>query len=164
MLLALEQAKKAQKKGEVPIGAVIVDNKGTILAQGYNRRELDQDATQHAEIIAIKKACHKLHSWRLNHCSLFVTLEPCVMCAGAIINARLQAVYCGALDPNAVALGSVLNLFQMRKIQVHPLVIRGLYQKESRQLLKQFFQKIRKKKQKAKRQQESSQTNKNKLS
>ena len=89
MHLAFEQAKKAEEQGEVPIGAVVVDKDGNVIGEGYNRRELDEDATQHAEMIAIRQACKKLNSWRLVDCSLFITLEPCPMCSGAIINSRL---------------------------------------------------------------------------
>ena len=93
MELAIDQAKEAEKQGEVPIGAVVVDPEGKVIGTGYNRRELDEDATQHAEMIAIKEACHNLGMWRLIDCSLFVTLEPCPMCAGAIINSRIKDVY-----------------------------------------------------------------------
>ena len=110
MHLAFEQAKKAEEQGEVPIGAVVVDKDGNVIGEGYNRRELDEDATQHAEMIAIRQACKKLNSWRLVDCSLFITLEPCPMCMGAIINARIAAVWFGAYDPKAGACGSVLDL------------------------------------------------------
>ena len=106
MHLAFEQAKKAEEQGEVPIGAVVVDKDGNVIGEGYNRRELDEDATQHAEMIAIRQACKKLNSWRLVDCSLFITLEPCPMCSGAIINSRLAEVYYGAFDPKAGAAGS----------------------------------------------------------
>ena len=110
MHLAFEQAKKAEEQGEVPIGAVVVDKDGNVIGEGYNRRELDEDATQHAEMIAIRQACKKLNSWRLVDCSLFITLEPCPMCSGAIINSRLAEVYYGAFDPKAGAAGSVIDL------------------------------------------------------
>ncbi len=97
--LAIEQAKKAFKKNEVPIGAVIVKN-NKVISCGYNNREKSQIATNHAEIIAINKACKKLHSWRLDDCDLYVTLEPCPMCAGAILNARIKNVYVGAKNTN----------------------------------------------------------------
>ena len=145
MQLAFQQAKKAQNLGEVPIGAVIVDCAGQVIATGFNRRELDQDSTQHAEMIAIRDACNKLGTWRLIDCSLFVTLEPCPMCAGAIINSRLKNVYFGALDPKAGAAGSVVNLFDIEKFNHHPNVIRGLYREEASQMLKDFFKEIRRK-------------------
>lgn len=143
MKLAFEQAQFAQKQNEVPIGAVIVDEEGKVIGTGYNRRELDQDATQHAEIIAIKQACQNLDSWRLNNCSLFVTLEPCAMCAGAIINSRIANVFYGAFDPKAGAAGSVVNLFEVEKFNHHPNVYGGLFKPQAADLLKKFFKTIR---------------------
>lgn len=157
MQLAIEQAKTAEKQGEVPIGAVIVDPDGQVIGKGYNRRELDEDATQHAEMIAIKEACKHLGMWRLIDCSLFVTLEPCPMCAGAIINARIKDVYFGALDPKAGAAGSVIDLFAVEKFNHHPRVIRGLFKEQSSQMLKDFFRAIRQKQKLAKLQQDGSQ-------
>ena len=150
MQLAFQQAKKAQNLGEVPIGAIVVAPDGQVIGEGFNRRELDQDATQHAEMIAIREACNKLGTWRLIDCSLFVTLEPCPMCAGAIINSRLKSLYFGALDPKAGAAGSVVNLFDIKKVNHHPNVIRGLYREEASQMLKDFFKDIRQKKKAAK--------------
>lgn len=143
MQLALAQAQKAQKLGEVPIGAVVISPDGQVIGKGYNRREVDQDATQHAEMIAIRSACAVTNTWRLIDCSLFVTLEPCPMCAGAIINSRLKNVFYGAADPKAGAAGSVVNLFDIAKFNHHPKVIRGLYQKEASQMMKDFFKEIR---------------------
>lgn len=153
--MALEQAKKAAAQGEVPIGAVIVNEQGQVVAAAYNRRELDQDATCHAEMIAIREACRKMNSWRLINCSLFVTLEPCPMCAGAIINARLKNVFIGALDPKAGAAGSVVNLFAEPKFNHHPQIVRGLYREEASSLLKDFFRQIRQKQKLAKKQHDS---------
>ena len=115
MQLAIDKAKEAEKQGEVPIGAVVVNPTGKVIGTGYNRRELDEDSTQHAEMIAIKEACKNLGMWRLIDCSLFVTLEPCPMCAGAIINSRIKDVYFGALDPKAGACGSVVDLFAVER-------------------------------------------------
>ncbi|MDF7669034.1 tRNA adenosine(34) deaminase TadA [Lactobacillus sp. ESL0703] len=143
MQLAFDQAKKAQDLGEVPIGAVVVDPDGQVIGTGYNRRELDQDGTQHAEMMAIRQACQELGSWRLIDCSLFVTLEPCSMCAGAIINSRIKNVFYGALDPKAGAAGSVVDLFAVTKFNHHPNVVRGLYREEASKMLKDFFQEIR---------------------
>lgn len=143
MQLAFDQAKKAQDLGEVPIGAVVVDPDGQVIGTGYNRRELDQDGTQHAEMMAIRQACQALGSWRLIDCSLFVTLEPCSMCAGAIINSRIKNVFYGALDPKAGAAGSVVDLFAVTKFNHHPNVVRGLYREEASKMLKDFFQEIR---------------------
>lgn len=150
MQLAIDQAKEAEKQGEVPIGAVVVDPDGRVVGTGYNRRELDEDAIQHAEMIAIKEACSKLGMWRLIDCSLFVTLEPCPMCAGAIINSRIKDVYFGALDPKAGACGSVVDLFSVEKFNHHPHAIRGLYRDQCAQMLKDFFRAIREKQKAAK--------------
>lgn len=150
MQLAFEEAEKAQKQDEVPIGAVIVDPDGKVIGKGYNRRELDQDSTQHAEMIAIREACKNLGMWRLIDCSLFVTLEPCPMCAGAIINSRIKTVYFGALDPKAGAAGSVVDLFAVEKFNHHPQVIRGLFRDQASQMLKDFFREIRRKQKEAK--------------
>ena len=150
MQLAFEQAQKAQTLGEVPIGAIVVAPDGQVIGEGFNRRELDQDSTQHAEMIAIRQACLKLGTWRLIDCSLFVTLEPCPMCAGAIINSRIKNVYFGALDPKAGAAGSVVNLFEIAKFNHHPNVVRGLYREEASQMLKSFFKDIRRKQKAAK--------------
>lgn len=152
MELALEEANKALKQDEVPIGAIVVDPDGKVIGKGYNRRELDQDATQHAEMIAIREACKNIGLWRLIDCSLFVTLEPCPMCAGAIINSRIKDVYFGAMDPKAGACGSVVDLFSVEKFNHHPHVIRGLFQEKSSQMLKNFFREIRKKQKEAKKQ------------
>ena len=150
MELAFEEAKKAEMQDEVPIGAIIVDPDGNVIGRGYNRRELDQDATQHAEMIAIREACQNLGMWRLIDCSLFVTLEPCPMCAGAIINSRIKDVYFGALDPKAGAAGSVVDLFSVEKFNHHPHVIRGLFSEQAGQMLKNFFREIRHKQKLAK--------------
>lgn len=150
MQLAFEQARKAEAKGEVPIGAILVDPEGQVIGEGYNRRELDQDATQHAEMMAIRQGCEKLKAWRLLDCSLFITLEPCPMCAGAIINSRIKNVFYGAFDPKAGAAGSVVNLFEVSKFNHHPNVIRGLYRDEASQMLKSFFREIRNKQKEAK--------------
>ncbi|MCT7683780.1 tRNA adenosine(34) deaminase TadA [Lactobacillus iners] len=143
MKLAFLEADKAEQQGEIPIGAVIVDAEGNLIGRGYNRRELDEDATRHAEIIAIQEACKNLNSWRLIDCSLFVTLEPCPMCAGAIINARLKNVYYGAFDPKAGACGSVVDLFAFTKFNHHPQIFGGLYREQAAQQLKKFFKNIR---------------------
>lgn len=156
MQLAFEQARKAEAKGEVPIGAILVAPEGQVIGEGYNRRELDQDATQHAEMMAIRQGCEKLNTWRLLDCSLFITLEPCPMCAGAIINSRIKNVFYGALDPKAGAAGSVVNLFEVNKFNHHPNVIRGLYRDEASQMLKSFFREIRNKQKEAKKGMENS--------
>lgn len=155
MELALAEARKAEAQDEVPIGAIVVDPTGEVIGRGYNRRELDQDASQHAEMIAIRQACETLGTWRLIDCSLFVTLEPCPMCAGAIINSRIKDVYFGALDPKAGAAGSVIDLFTVEKFNHHPHIIRGLFREQSSQMLKDFFRSIRQKQKLAKKAQDS---------
>ncbi|MDD2533956.1 MAG: tRNA adenosine(34) deaminase TadA [Eubacteriales bacterium] len=134
---ALLEAHKAELLDEVPIGAVIVCD-GKIIARGHNRRETLRDVTHHAEMVAIRQACRQLKSWRLDGCDLYVTLEPCVMCAGAIVQARIHHVYFGADDPKAGAVGSITNIFAIK--QNHQvLVSRGLQQAACSQILRDFF-------------------------
>lgn len=142
MSKALEQAKIAYKKGEVPVGAVIVKN-GKIIAKSYNKRETKQNALYHAEIIAIDKACKKLKSFRLDECQMYVTLEPCPMCSGAIVNARLNKVYFGAYDYNYGCAGSKYNFLQDKTFEHLVEVEGGLLQEECSKLIKEFFIKIR---------------------
>ena len=140
---ALKEAKKAYEKLEVPVGAVIVKN-GKIIARAHNLKETKTDTTNHAEILAIQKASKKLKSWRLLDCEMYVTLEPCSMCAGALINSRIKKVYIGANDEKTGAVGSVFNLLEdytfNHKIQVE----KGLLQEECEQILKDFFKDLRK--------------------
>ncbi|MGI5893935.1 MAG: tRNA adenosine(34) deaminase TadA [Candidatus Merdivicinus sp.] len=142
MRLALEQARIAQSQQETPIGAIIVWD-GEVIASAYNRRELDRCATAHAEILAIEQACRKLGGWRLHKATLYVTLEPCPMCAGAIINARIQRVVYGASDRKAGCCGSVTDLFRER-FNHHPEVTGGILAEESAALLTGFFKQLRK--------------------
>lgn len=145
MQAAIQEAKKAEEKEEVPIGAVIV-KEGEIIARGHNLRELQNDPTAHAEMIAIRQAAARLKSWRLEECSLYVTLEPCPMCAGAIIQARLDRVVYGTTDPKAGCGGTLMNLLQEPRFNHQTEVISGVKQQECRQLLTQFFQRLRQKK------------------
>ncbi len=138
---ALRQAKKAASIGEVPVGAVIVRN-GEIIARGYNRRETDQNGLAHAELTAIRRACRKLNSWRLEDCTLYVTLEPCPMCTGAIINTRIRKVVIGAPDPKGGAMGSVMNLTEY-PWNHHPEVEQGVLEAECGEILRQFFKDLR---------------------
>ncbi len=139
---ALKQAEKAYKKLEVPVGAVIVkDNK--IIARAYNQKETKNDTTNHAEIMAIKKASKKLGSWRLLDCEMYVTLEPCSMCAGAIIQSRIKKVYIGAMDEKTGACGSVLNLFEDYKFNHKVEVETGVLKDECEGILKKFFRELR---------------------
>lgn len=142
MLKAIEQAKKAYMLGECPVGAVITDGNGNIISEGYNRRETDNSPTAHAEIIAIENAAKKLGRWRLFDCTLYVTLEPCPMCAGAIINSRIKRVVYGAFDEKGGACSSVLNLFEY-PFNHKPLVRSRILEKECGELLNEFFKKLR---------------------
>ena len=140
---ALKEAKKAYKKDEIPVGAVIVKN-GEIIARGHNLKELKKDTTKHAEMIAIQRASKKLEAWRLEGCKLYVTLEPCTMCAGAIINARIKEVIIGTSDPKTGACGSVLNLFEDYKFNHKVEYKTGVMQAECEKILKDFFKELRK--------------------
>lgn len=135
---AIKQAKKAYDKEEIPVGAVIVKD-GKIIARGYNKKEEKKDTTQHAEIIAIQKASRKIGAWRLQDCEMYVTLEPCAMCTGALIQARLKRVYIGTMDPKTGACGSVLNLLEDYKFNHKVEVETNIMQKECRKNIKRFF-------------------------
>ena len=140
---ALKEAEKAYKKLEGPVGAIIVKD-GKIIARAYNQKESKTDTTKHAEILAIQKASKKLKSWRLIDCEMYVTLEPCTMCAGAIIHSRIKKVYIGAMDEKTGAVGSVLNLFEDYKFNHKPEVEKGILKEDCESLLKQFFKELRK--------------------
>lgn len=143
MKQALKEAKKAYEKLEVPVGAVIVKD-GKIIARAHNLKETKTDTTKHAEILAIQKASKKLESWRLLDCEMYITLEPCSMCAGAIINSRIKKVYIGALDEKTGAAGSVLNLFEDYKFNHKVEVEKGVMKEECENILKDFFKMLRK--------------------
>ena len=143
MLLAIEEAKKAEALGEVPVGAVIIDENGEIIGRGYNTRETQKRPTGHAELIAIEEAAKVKNSWRLSDCTLYVTLEPCPMCAGAIMSARLKRVVYGAFDENGGALSSVTALYE-HNFGYKPLVRSRILEKECALLLTDFFKNIRK--------------------
>ena len=140
---ALKEAKKAYDKLEVPVGAIIVKD-GKIIARAHNLKETKFDTTNHAEIIAIQKASKKLKSWRLLDCEMYVTLEPCSMCAGAIINSRIKKVYIGANDEKTGAVGSVLNLFEDYKFNHNVEFEKGILKEDCENILKDFFKNIRK--------------------
>ncbi|MFC0560274.1 tRNA adenosine(34) deaminase TadA [Halalkalibacter alkalisediminis] len=145
MKLALVEANKAEQLGEVPIGAIIVkDNE--VIAAAHNRREMDRQALAHAEIAVIKEACEKLESWRLLGCTLYVTLEPCPMCAGAIIQSRIETVVFGARDPKAGCAGTLMNLLEEPKFNHESTVISGCLEEECSSILTVFFRKLRQKK------------------
>ena len=141
MRAALEQARIAANLGEVPVGAVIAKD-GEIIARAHNTRETEKNATHHAELLAIDEACRKLGGWRLWQCELFVTLEPCPMCTGAIINSRLKRVVYGAKDEKAGCCGSVTNLFEM-PFNHKPVLESGLLEEECAALLRAFFERLR---------------------
>lgn len=144
MNLALKQAQIASSMGEIPVGAVLVkDDK--VISAAFNRREIDRNALAHAEILAIDAACKSLGGWRLFGCTLYVTLEPCVMCAGAILNSRIDRIVFGARDPKAGAFRSVAD-FTLFQNYPYPVILPGVCEEESSRLLTEFFQALREKK------------------
>jgi len=143
MLEALKEAQKARDLGEVPIGAVVVKN-GEIIGRGHNLTETSKDPTAHAEMQAIRQAAATLGGWRLIGCQMYVTAEPCAMCAGAIVWSRIETVYIGTMDPKAGACGSVFNIVQEEKLNHRVNIETGLLQEECRKILKDFFRALRK--------------------
>ena len=139
---ALKQAKKAYALGEVPIGCVIV-YEDKIIARGYNRRNTDKNTLAHAEITAINRASKKMEDWRLEDCTLYVTLEPCQMCAGAIVQSRITNVVMGCMNPKAGCGGSVLNILEMSEFNHQVNVTRGVMEEECSQILQDFFKELR---------------------
>lgn len=139
---AIKQAKKAYAIGEIPVGAVIV-HKGKIIARAYNQRETKKNALLHAEITAIDKACRKLGGWRLPECDMYVTLEPCAMCSGAILHARIDNLYFGAYDPKTGCVGSVLNLFAPNLFNHTVHTEGGILENACSSLIKDFFRALR---------------------
>ncbi|RMH03373.1 MAG: nucleoside deaminase [Nitrospirae bacterium] len=142
MTLALEQARQAASLGEVPVGAVLVQQ-GQVIGTGFNHRETRQDPTAHAEVIAIREGAARLKSWRLLETTLYVTLEPCIMCAGAIWQARITRVVFGTFDPKAGAYGSILNLHLERRLNHHVEVVGPLLEEACRATLRTFFHALR---------------------
>jgi len=138
MQLALQQAGKAEQCGDVPVGAVVICE-GRVIAEACNERELRNDPTAHAELLALRNAAERLGRWRLDDCTLYVTLEPCAMCAGAIINARVGTVVFGAADLKAGAMGSLYNLAADPRLNHEPVVRHGVLAAESSSLLQRFF-------------------------
>ena len=145
MKQALKEAKKAYEKLEVPVGAVIVKD-GKIIARAHNLKETKTDTTKHAEILAIQKASRKLKSWRLLDCDMYVTLEPCSMCAGAMINSRIRKIYIGTQDAKTGAVGSVFNLFNDYTFNHKVEAETGILKDECESILQQFFKELRKNK------------------
>ncbi len=142
MRLALAEAEKAVGTGDVPVGCVVADAAGNIIGRGRNRREERQNAVRHAEIEAIETACAAVGSWRLDGCAIYVTLEPCPMCAGAILNARIPTVVYGAKEPATGSCGSVINLFEER-YGFRPAIYGGVLAEDCASLLRRFFEDIR---------------------
>ncbi|HLR73456.1 MAG TPA: tRNA adenosine(34) deaminase TadA [Pseudogracilibacillus sp.] len=145
MTLALQEAEKALEIGEVPIGAVVVYN-NEVIASGYNLRETSQTTLSHAELIAINEANKKVGSWRLENCTLYVTLEPCAMCAGAIVQSRIPRVVYGASDPKSGCAGTLMNLLEEKRFNHQVEVERGILEVESSSMLRAFFKQLRRKK------------------
>lgn len=139
---ALKEARKALRKDEIPVGAVIVKD-GAILSRGHNQKEHKSDPTLHAELIAIRKASRKLGTWRLNGCDMYVTLEPCAMCAGALIQARIRRLCFGAPDPKAGAAGSVIDLLAEERFNHKVEVLKGVLEEECSSILRDFFRELR---------------------
>lgn len=146
---AMRQAKKAGAIGEVPIGCVIV-YQGKIIGRGYNRRVADKNTLSHAELNAIKKASKVMGDWRLDDCEIYITLEPCQMCSGAIVQARIKKAYIGCMNPKAGCAGSILNLLQIPQFNHQVEIERGICEEECSQMLKEFFKSLRKKKKESK--------------
>ena len=142
---ALKEAKKAYKKLEVPVGAVIVKD-GKIVAKAFNQKEGKKSPTKHAEIIAIERACKKIENWRLNECDIYVTLEPCPMCAGAIMNARIKKIYIGAMEEKSGACGSKINILKDYDFEIKVDIENNVMEDECKKILKDFFKEIRKNK------------------
>ena len=146
---AIRQAKKAAALKEVPIGCVIVYD-GRIIARGYNRRTVDKNVLAHAEIIAMRKACRIIGDWRLEDCTMYVTLEPCQMCAGALVQSRIDRVVIGSMNPKAGCAGSVLNLLQIAGFNHQVKIVQGVCQEECSVMLSDFFKELREKKKRKK--------------
>ena len=157
MRAAIGQARKAGAIGEVPIGCVIV-YEDKIIARGYNRRTIDKNVLSHAEILAIKKACKKIGDWRLEGCTMYVTLEPCPMCAGAIVQARIPKVVIGCMNPKAGCAGSVLDLLHEDGFNHQVEMENGVLEEECSRLMKEFFKALREKKAAVKKQKQEETT------
>ncbi len=142
MSLALEEAKKAAKLGEIPIGAVIVKD-GVVIGRGHNTTETDKDPTGHAEIMAIREAAKTLGGWRLIGFQMYVTVEPCAMCAGAIVWSRIEKLFIGAMDPKAGGCGSIFNIVQDQRLNHYVEIETGLMEEQCRNIIKDFFRELR---------------------
>lgn len=145
MKLAIKEAKKAYDLNEVPIGCVIV-KEDKVIAKGYNKRNTDKNVLSHAELIAMKQACKKTGDWRLEGCTMYITLEPCQMCAGAMVQARLDDVVIGSMNPKAGCAGSILNILQMEQFNHQVNITKGVLEEECSKLLTDFFAELREQK------------------
>ena len=154
MRQAITLANKAAANGDVPIGCVIV-YQDKIIGRGYNRRTIDNNTLAHAELIAIKKASKKINDWRLEDCTMYVTLEPCQMCSGAIVQSRMTRVVVGCMNPKAGCAGSILNLLQVEAFNHQAELTTGVLEEECSQMMKSFFKELRKKQKMKKKEQES---------
>ena len=143
IILAIAEAKLAPAHGDVPVGAVVLHN-NQVIARAHNEKELTKDPTSHAEILALRRASIHLDSWYLNECTLVVTLEPCIMCAGALVNSRVSKLVFGAFDPKGGACGSIYNLCSDKQLNHQLEVVGGIFQKKCGLLLKDFFRNLRK--------------------
>ena len=144
MNIAYKEALKCPKSDEIPVGCIIVDEQGSIVAKGHNKREIKHSTFAHAEIEAIRKANNKYKDWQLPNCSIYITLEPCIMCAGAILQARFKKIVYGAKNPKGGAFGSSINVLDAKELNVKPLVISGVMEKECSSLIKEYFKDKRK--------------------
>ena len=151
---AVRQAKKAYGIGEVPIGCVIV-YEDKLIGRGYNRRTVDKNTLAHAELIAIRKACKKIGDWRLEGCTMYVTLEPCQMCSGAIVQSRIPRVVIGCMNPKAGCAGSILNLLQVEEFNHQTELTKGVLEEECSQMMKAFFKELRESKKEKKEKQDN---------
>ena len=151
---AVRQAKKVYGIGEVPIGCVIV-YEDKIIGRGYNRRTVDKNTLAHAELIAIRKACKKIGDWRLEGCTMYVTLEPCQMCSGAIVQSRIPRVVIGCMNPKAGCAGSILNLLQVEEFNHQTELTKGVLEEECSQMMKAFFKELRESKKEKKEKQDN---------
>jgi len=142
MLEAIKEARKALKTGDIPVGAVVVLN-GKIIVRAHNEKEKRGDSTAHAELLCLQKAAKKLKTWRLNNIDIYTTLEPCPMCAGAMVQARIKTLIFGASDPKAGAAGSIMNIVKNKRLNHKPIIVKGVLKEECSRILKEFFKSLR---------------------
>ncbi|AWD32371.1 tRNA-specific adenosine deaminase [Candidatus Kinetoplastibacterium sorsogonicusi] len=146
MLFALQQAEIAEQLGEIPVGAIITDSNGMIISKGYNRTIIDNDPTAHAEVVAIRNAAKQISNYRLNNLNIYVTLEPCLMCIGALFHSRIESIFFGAYDYKTGACGSVINAISLKKLNHHATSKGGILSCKCSEILINFFKSLRKNK------------------